>query len=118
MNTFVIEGSEVVAVDNIVPKKISAAKLKTSTKVRSTAKPKTVPKPVAKRTVTRHKFNGDTIKVIGDKIPVREGSRRAEIFALFQDGMNLNEFLSVARKIRGGAPDIQIALDKKYIELV
>jgi hypothetical protein len=108
----------VVAGDNIVPKKIPVARPKISTKVKSGAKLKTVPKPVAKKTVTRHKFDGDIIKVIGDKIPVREGSRRAEIFALFQDGMNLNEFLSVARKIRGGAPDIQIALDKKYIKLV
>jgi hypothetical protein len=79
---------------------------------------KAVPKPTAKSTITRHKFDGNTIKVIGDKIPVREGSRRAEIFALFKDDMPLNEFLSAARKVRGGAPDVQIALDKKYIELV
>lgn len=90
-----------------------------------TAKPKpaskpispTVPKPTAKTTVTRHKFNGNVIKVVGEKAPVRENSRRAEIFALFKDGMTLNEFLASARKIRGGAPDVQIALDKKYIEL-
>ena len=79
---------------------------------------KAVPKPAAKATITRYKFDGNTIKVVGDKIPVREGSRRAEIFALFKDGMLLNEFLASARKIRGGAPDAQIALDKKYIELV
>jgi hypothetical protein len=79
---------------------------------------KAVPKPAAKATITRYKFDGNTIKVVGDKIPVREGSRRAEIFALFKDGMPLNEFLASARKIRGGAPDVQIALDKKYIELV
>tara|TARA_R100001086_G_scaffold245654_1_gene176830 strand:+ start:1195 stop:1515 length:321 start_codon:yes stop_codon:yes gene_type:complete len=79
---------------------------------------KAVPKPTAKSTITRHKFEGDTIKVIGDKIPVREGSRRAEIFALFKNDMRLNEFLLAARKIRGGVPDVQIALDKKYIELV
>ena len=77
-----------------------------------------VPKPAAKATITRHKFDGNIVKVVGDKIPVREGSRRAEIFALFKDGMPLNEFLASARKIRGGAPDVQIALDKKYIELV
>ena len=56
--------------------------------------------------------------MIGEKAPVREGSRRAEIFALFKDGMSVNEFLASARKIRGGATDVQIALDKKYIELV
>jgi hypothetical protein len=77
-----------------------------------------VPKPTAKSTIARHKFVGDTIKVVGEKVPVREGSRRAEIFALFKDNMALNEFLLAARKIRGGAPDVQIALDKKYIELV
>jgi hypothetical protein len=108
----------VVTVDNIVPKKIPVVKPKASTKVRSVAKFKTVPKPVAKKTVTRHKFDGDIIKVIGDKIPVREGSRRAEIFALFKDDMPLNEFLSAARKIRGGVIDVQLALDKKFIELV
>lgn len=80
---------------------------------------KAVPKPAAKATLVRHKFGElSVIKVVGDKIPVREGSRRAEIFALFKDGMLLNEFLASARKIRGGAPDVQIALDKKYIELV
>tara|TARA_R110000751_G_scaffold2871_2_gene14990 strand:- start:535 stop:855 length:321 start_codon:yes stop_codon:yes gene_type:complete len=77
-----------------------------------------VPKPTVKATVTRHHFDGNIIKVIGEKAPVREGSRRAEIFALFKDDMPLNEFLSAARKIRGGAPDVQIALDKKFIELV
>jgi pyrimidine deaminase RibD-like protein len=93
-------------------------RLKVPAKVAPKVNLKTVPKPTVKATLTRHKFNGDTIKVIGDKVPVREGSRRAEIFALFKDGMALNEFLSTARKIRGGAPDVQIALDKKYIELV
>lgn len=77
-----------------------------------------VPKPTAKATITRHHFDGNIIKVIGEKAPVREGSRRAEIFALFKNDMPLNEFLSAARKIRGGAPDVQIALDKKFIELV
>jgi hypothetical protein len=90
----------------------------TSVKTKSKATLVAVPKPAAKKTITRHKFDGDTIKVIGTKLPVREGSRRAEIFTLFKDGMALNEFLSAARKIRGGAPDVQIALDKKYIELV
>jgi len=77
-----------------------------------------VPEPTTKKVVSRHKFTGNTIKVIGDKIPVREGSRRAEIFALFKDDLPLIDFLSAARKIRGGATDVQIALDKKYIELV
>tara|TARA_R100000664_G_C2626720_1_gene58233 strand:- start:15 stop:341 length:327 start_codon:yes stop_codon:yes gene_type:complete len=77
-----------------------------------------IPKPIAKKTSIRHSFEGNIIKVVGEKIPVREGSRRAEIFALFKDDMPLNEFLSAARKMQGGAPDVQIALDKKYIELV
>ena len=93
-------------------------KPKVTTKVAPKVNLQAVPKPTAKSTITRHKFEGDTIKVIGDKVPVREGSRRAEIFALFKTDMALNEFLSAARKIRGGAPDVQIALDKKYIELV
>tara|TARA_R110002020_G_scaffold213289_4_gene420034 strand:+ start:9986 stop:10261 length:276 start_codon:yes stop_codon:yes gene_type:complete len=76
-----------------------------------------VPPPVTKSSSLKHKFNGETIRVISDEFPVRKGSRRAEIFALFQDGMNLSDFLIAARKIRGGATDVQIALDKKYIEL-
>ena len=83
----------------------------------SKGKIKVVPKPTAKKSLTRHDFDGKVIKIVGDKSPVREGSRRAEIFALFKDGMNISEFLTAARKIRGGAMDIQIALDKKYIEL-
>ena len=35
-----------------------------------------VPKPTVKATVTRHHFDGNVIKVIGEKAPVREGSRR------------------------------------------
>ena len=93
-------------------------KSKASAKAKPKANLKAVPKPIAKKTIISHKFDGDTIKVIGDKIPVREGSRRAEIFTLFKDDMPLNEFLVAARKIRGGAHDVQIALDKKYIELV
>jgi hypothetical protein len=85
---------------------------------RSKAKLEAVPKPIAKAAVTRHKFDGNVIKVIGDKPPVREGTRRAEIFALFRNNLSLNQFLAEARKIRGGATDVQIALDKKYIELV
>ena len=77
----------------------------------------TIPPPVTKSSSFKHKFNGETIRVIGDEFPVRKGSRRAEIFALFQDGMNLSDFLVAARKIRGGATDVQIALDKNYIEL-
>ena len=96
--------------ESIVPKTFAKAKPKATLVA--------VPKPTAKKTVTRHHFDGNIIKVIGTKLPVREGSRRAEIFTLFKDGMALNEFLSAARKIRGGAPDVQIALDKKYIELV
>jgi hypothetical protein len=76
-----------------------------------------VPPPTKKAISIRHNFEGNIIHVIGDKIPVREGSRRAEIFNLFKEGMSLNEFLASARKIRGGPADVQIALDKKFIEL-
>ena len=76
-----------------------------------------VPEPTKKAISTRHNFEGNIIHIIGEKIPVREGSRRAEIFALFKEGMALNEFLASARKIRGGPTDVQIALDKEFIEL-
>ena len=102
----------------IAAKPMVSEKKPQKAKAKATPSLTAVPKPTAKSTITRHKFEGDTIIIIGKNIPVREGSRRAEIFALFQDGMPLNEFLANARKIRGGAPDVQIALDKKYIELV
>tara|TARA_R110002020_G_scaffold290203_1_gene505688 strand:- start:178 stop:543 length:366 start_codon:yes stop_codon:yes gene_type:complete len=73
-----------------------------------------VPKPEVSGSV-RHKFTGHTIHVVGDELPVRKGTRRAEIFALFQDGMAISDFLNAARKLNGGSPDIQIALDKGYI---
>jgi hypothetical protein len=78
---------------------------------------KAVPKPTAKKTVTRHKFDGDKIKVIGKEIPVRSGTNRRDIFELFKSGMTVSEFLTAARPKRGGATDVQIALDKNYIEL-
>jgi hypothetical protein len=87
------------------------------TKKTSPKKKISVPAPITKTQRTRHKFEGDTIKVVGDKIPVRENSRRGEIFSLFKDGMGVSEFISAARKLRGGAPDVQIALDKGYITL-
>jgi hypothetical protein len=102
----------------VLPLENTKSKTSAKAKAKPKANLKAVPKPTAKKTIFSHKFDGDTIKVIGDKIPVREGSRRAEIFALFKDGMSLGEFLASARKIRGGATDVQIALDKKFIELV
>ena len=76
-----------------------------------------VPKPEVSGSV-RHKFTGHTIHVVGDELPVRKGTRRAEIFALIQDGMAISDFLNAARKLNGGSPDIQIALDKGYITVV
>jgi len=104
------------AITEVLPSKNT--KSKAPAKAKPKADPKAVPKPTAKKSIVRHNFEGNTIKVIGEEMPVRKGSRRAEIFALFKDDMPLNEFLASARKIRGGAPDVQIALDKKYIELV
>ena len=75
-----------------------------------------VPKPEVSGSV-RHKFTGNTIHVVGGALPVRKGTRRADIFALFQDGMAVSEFLNAARKLNGGSPDIQIALDKSYITI-
>ena len=111
--------SEVVAFDETlapVSPKISKSK-RTSTATSKKKKVASVPAPTAKVGTVRHKFTGNTIKVIGEKAPVREGTQRAEIFALFRDGMPITEFISRARKLRGGTPDIQIALDKGYIKL-
>ena len=60
------------------------------------------------------------IKVIGDKIPVRANTQRANIFGLFKklEGKPLTEFFLDARKLRGGDKDVEIAINKKYITLV
>jgi hypothetical protein len=89
-----------------------------ASKKKGSPKKGAIPPPVAKQSKGKHSFQGNTIKIVSEKIPVRDGSRRAEIFALFKDKMSLTDFLVEARKIRGGAADVQIALDKKYIELV
>jgi len=94
-------------------KKPISGKSSHSPKIKQATK---VPKPESSGSV-RHKFPGNTIHVIGDELPVRKGTRRAEIFALFQDGMGVSDFLSTARKLHGGSPDIQIALDKGYITI-
>ena len=89
--------------------------------IESTKKPAkkvSVPKPTTTSKRSSHGFEGgQKIKVVGDTIPVRPNSRRAEIFALFKNGVSVSEFLSQARKLRGGGTDIQIAVDKGYITL-
>ena len=82
-----------------------------ASKKKGSPKKGAIPPPVAKQPKGKHSFQGNTIKIVSDKIPVRDG-------ALFKDKMSLSDFLVEARKIRGGAADVQIALDKKYIELV
>jgi len=84
----------------------------------SKAKKVSVPQPTTKLKRSSFDFTADQkIKVLGDKIPVRPNSRRADIFALFKNGLSVAEFISSARKLRGGGADIQIALDKGYISL-
>jgi IMP cyclohydrolase len=103
---------------NLAPVSAKGSKSKRTSTATPKKKVAIVPEPTVKVGTMRHKFTGNTIKVIGEKAPVREGTQRAKIFALFQDGMPLTEFLSQARPLRGGSPDIQIALDKEFIKLV
>ena len=105
--------------ENIAPisPKVSKSKRTSTTTTSKKKKVVAVPEPTVKVGAVRHKFTGNTIKVVGEN-PVREGTQRAKIFALFQDGMPITEFLGKARKLRGGAPDVQNALDKGFIELV
>ena len=106
--------------ENLAPisPKVSKSKRTSTTTTSKKKKVVAVPEPTVKVGAVRHKFTGNTIKVVGEKAPVREGTQRAKIFALFQDGMPITEFLGKARKLRGGAPDVQNALDKGFIELV
>lgn len=81
-----------------------------------------VPKPAQPTTGARvSRFAREKkIKVIGDKIPVRANTQRANIFGLFKklEGKPLTDFFLAARKLRGGDKDVEIAINKKYITLV
>ena len=69
-----------------------------------------------------------TIKFTGGPNPVREGTNRAEIWSLFKDGMTVGDFMTVlkttdkrgknSKLLVGGHGDLQIAVEKGYIELV
>tara|TARA_R100001480_G_scaffold50214_1_gene63417 strand:- start:57 stop:506 length:450 start_codon:yes stop_codon:yes gene_type:complete len=72
--------------------------------------------------------SGYTIKFTGAPNPVREGTNRAEIWSLFKDGMTVGDFMTVlkttdkrgknSKPLVGGHGDLQIAVEKGYIELV
>ena len=72
--------------------------------------------------------SGLTIKFTGAPNPVREGTNRAEIWSLFKDGMTVGDFMTVlkttdkrgknSKPLVGGHGDLQIAVEKGYIELV
>ena len=72
--------------------------------------------------------SGLTIKFTGGPNPVREGTNRAEIWSLFKDGMTVGDFMTVlkttdkrgknSKPLVGGHGDLQIAVEKGYIELV
>ena len=72
--------------------------------------------------------SGHTIKFTGAPNPVREGTNRAAIWSLFKDGMTVGDFMTTlsttekrgktGKPLQGGHGDLQIAVEKGYIELV
>ena len=72
--------------------------------------------------------SGLTIKFTGGPNPVTEGTNRAAIWSLFEDGMTVGDFMTVlkttdkrgtnGKPLVGGHGDLQIAVEKGYIELV
>ena len=72
--------------------------------------------------------SGLTIKFTGGPNPVREGTNRAAIWSLFEDGMTVGDFMVAlkttdkrgnnGKPLVGGHGDLQEAVKKGYIELV
>ena len=69
-----------------------------------------------------------TIKFTGAPNPVTAGSNRAAIWSLFKDGITVEDFMTAlkttdkrgktGKPLVGGHGDLQIAVEKGYIELI
>ena len=72
--------------------------------------------------------SGLTIKFTGGPNPVTEGTNRAAIWSLFEDGMTVGGFMTALKTtekrgktgqpLKGSHGDLKIAVEKGYIELV
>ena len=101
---------------------------KTTATVSNVSPIRAAPPPQPRERKTAIFPSGRTIKFTGAPNPVREGTNRAEIWSLFKDGMTVGDFLTVlkttdkrgtnGKPLVGGHGDLQIAVEKGYIELV
>ena len=101
---------------------------KTTATVSNVSPIRAAPPPQPRERKTAIFPSGRTIKFTGAPNPVREGTNRAEIWSLFKDGMTVGDFMTVlkttdkrgtnGKPLVGGHGDLQIAVEKGYIELV
>ena len=61
----------------------------------------------------------DVISVLGDKIPVRPGSKKYKIWSYMRDGITVAEFVASIKeaKLPGSAKDLQLATAKGYVSV-
>ena len=101
---------------------------KTTEAVNNVTLLRAVPPPQPRERKSAVYSSGLTIKFTGGPNPVREGTNRAEIWSLFKDGMTVGDFMTTlsttekrgktGKPLQGGHGDLQIAVEKGYIELV
>tara|TARA_R100000789_G_scaffold5346_1_gene9333 strand:+ start:2453 stop:2899 length:447 start_codon:yes stop_codon:yes gene_type:complete len=101
---------------------------KTTEAVNNVTLLRAVPPPQPRERKSAVYSSGLTIKFTGAPNPVREGTNRAEIWSLFKDGMTVGDFMTTlsttekrgktGKPLQGGHGDLQIAVEKGYIELV
>tara|TARA_R100000687_G_scaffold69045_1_gene58365 strand:+ start:410 stop:856 length:447 start_codon:yes stop_codon:yes gene_type:complete len=101
---------------------------KTTATVSNVSPIRAAPPPQPRERKSAIYSSGLTIKFTGGPNPVREGTNRAEIWSLFKDGMTVGDFMTVlkttdkrgknSKPLVGGHGDLQIAVEKGYIELV
>jgi hypothetical protein len=101
---------------------------KTTEAVNNVTLLRAVPPPQPRERKSAVYSSGLTIKFTGAPNPVREGTNRAAIWSLFKDGMTVGDFMTTlsttekrgktGKPLQGGHGDLQIAVEKGYIELV
>jgi len=101
---------------------------KTTATVSNVSPIRAAPPPQPRERKSAIYSSGLTIKFTGGPNPVREGTNRAEIWSLFKDGMTVGDFMTGlkttdkrgknGKPLVGGHGDLQIAVEKGYIELV
>ena len=67
---------------------------------------------------TRLYDRSQVILLLNAENPRRNGSNRAAIFDVIQDGMTVDEFLKEAVEFKGGTKDLQILVNSGHVNIV